>query len=263
MLFIFDLDGVIYRGGEPLPHSAEAVAQLRKQGHIVCFLTNNSACTREFYARKLAGLGIAAEPFDVMTSAYATALYLQENGLSGSRVLVIGEDGLREELSHAGVAFVDGSGEDHADVVVAGIDRSFTYQKLKSAQQAILNGALFVATNRDATYPLEGGAVEPGGGAIVAAIEVASGKTPILIGKPSDYTVRKILEARRVRPENAVIVGDRLDTDTAVGKAIGLTTVLVLTGVTTPQQVAAADPAHTPDIVLPDLQDLPQAVNTL
>jgi len=263
MLFIFDLDGVIYRGGEPVPYSAEAVAQLRKQGHFACFLTNNSACTRAFYAQKLAALGIPAEPSDIMTSAYATALYLQENGLSGSRVLVIGEDGLREELAQAGVTFVDPPAEDRADVVVAGIDRAFTYQKLKAAQQAILNGALFVATNRDATYPLEGGAVEPGGGAIVAAIEVASGRSPVLIGKPSDYTVRRILDSHGVRPEDAVIVGDRLDTDTAVGKAVGLKTVLVLTGVTTPQQVANADPTYTPDIVLPNLQDLPQAISIL
>ncbi|MGQ9524244.1 MAG: HAD-IIA family hydrolase [Armatimonadota bacterium] len=263
MLFIFDLDGVVYRGDEPVPYSAEAVAYLRDQGHYVCFLTNNSACTRTYYSQKLARFGISAEPSDVMTSAYATALRLQEMGLSGARVMVVGEQGLRQELSLAGVRFVEACNGSRADVVVVGIDRTFTYQKLKAAQQAILQGAVFIATNRDATYPLEEGAVEPGGGAIVAAIEVASGRTPILIGKPSDYTVRKILEAHGAQPEDAVIVGDRLDTDIAVGNAVGLKTVLVLTGVSTVQQVSDADPSTTPDLVLPDLRGLSSAIERL
>jgi phosphoglycolate/pyridoxal phosphate phosphatase family enzyme len=260
MLFILDLDGVIYRGSQVLPHAPEAVAQIRSDGHAVFFLTNNSARSRHSYAQKLTAMGVPAHPNEIMSSSYATALYLEEHGMHGCSVLVVGEEGIPAELSLAGVRFVEPTEDAIADCVVVGIDRRITYRKLRAAQHAILNGAKFIATNADATYPLENGGIEPGGGAIVAAIQTCTGTAPIVIGKPQPYSVLKILELTSTPPRNAVIVGDRLDTDIALGRQLGIRSVLVLTGVTTREQVHAAPEEMSPDLVLPDLRNLVAAV---
>jgi phosphoglycolate/pyridoxal phosphate phosphatase family enzyme len=260
MLFVFDLDGVIYRGNQPAPCAAQTVAEIRKSGHLVFFLTNNSAKTRIQYAQKLAEMQIKASPEEIMTSAYATALYLKENGFDGATAFVIGEEGLFAELSPIGVAFAEPSEDCRADVVVVGIDRSINYLKLKSAQQAILHGARFIATNRDATYPLENGRVEPGAGSIVAAVEVASGVSPIVIGKPETYSLEKILGLTGSKPEETVVVGDRIDTDVAMGKTAGVKTVLTLTGVTSREDILELPPHLMPNLVLENLCHLIQAL---
>lgn len=191
-----------------------------------------------------------------MTSSYATALYLKERGACGASVFIVGEEGPRVELSAIGMEIVSDGVDVHVDYVVVGMDRHFTYEKLTKAQQAILNGAQFIATNRDATYPLEGGKVVPGGGALVAAIEVATGVAPVLIGKPEPTAMQKLLNLARTLPEEAVIVGDRLDTDVLVGKRLGAVTVLVLTGVTTEEDLQKAPPERQPDIVIRQLPEI-------
>jgi 4-nitrophenyl phosphatase len=143
---------------------------------------------------------------------------------------------------------------------VVGIDRSINYLKLKSAQQAILHGARFIATNRDATYPLENGRVEPGAGSIVAAVEVASGVSPIVIGKPETYSLEKILGLTGSKPEETVVVGDRIDTDVAMGKTAGVKTVLTLTGVTSREDILELPPHLMPNLVLENLCHLIQAL---
>lgn len=260
MLFVFDLDGVIYRGSAVMPFAAETVSALRSSGHTVFFLTNNSARTRTSYAEKLHGMGIECDVEAVMTSSYATALYLREKGVSGARVLCIGEEGVRVEMEWSGQQPVEPSEDCRADYVVVGIDRQITYLKIKAAQQAILHGAGFIATNRDATYPLENDRVEPGAGAIVAAIEVCSGSTPHLVGKPETYSLDKILELTGTEAKDALMVGDRLDTDILVGKRAGVRTALVLTGLTKRDQVRSLSPERMPDLVLEDLSELRPAL---
>jgi HAD superfamily hydrolase (TIGR01450 family) len=205
-------------------------------------------------------MGVLVDKEHIMTSSYATALYLKERGAQGKTVFVVGERGIREELNAIGMKIVDGDPDNHSvDYVVVGMDRGFTYKKLAKAQQAIIHGAQFIATNRDATYPLEEGRVVPGGGAIVAAIEVASGKSPVLIGKPEPTAVEKLLEMANTSPRETAIIGDRLDTDVLVGKRLGAVTGLVLTGVTTREELNSAPPDLLPDIVvdkLPDLLDI-------
>ncbi|MDH7568221.1 MAG: phosphoglycolate/pyridoxal phosphate family phosphatase [Armatimonadota bacterium] len=257
-LFIFDLDGVIYRGDSVLPYAADAIAALRAAGVSPFFFTNNSTRTRESYARKLSAMGIPARVEEIMTSAYATALYFQEQGLSGSAAYVVGEEGIVDELSRVGVRVVLGEDIEDVQSVVVGLDREFTYHKLLLAQQAIRRGARFIATNGDLTFPIENGKVIPGGGSLVAAVQAASGKTPVVIGKPELYALHKILELTGRQPCETTLVGDRLDTDVLGGRRVGFRTVLVLTGVTTAEEAAQAPAEMRPDRVLSNLSRLPE-----
>lgn len=256
--FIFDLDGVIYRGMEPQPSARETVLALREQGHTVRFYTNNSALSRRSYSAKLAYMGIDTPIEHIMTSSYATALYFVEKGAIGKTVYRIGEAGITEELKAVGMKVIGNEDEPdaHIDFVVVGIDHDFHYRKLARAQRAILHGAQFIATNADATFPLEGGELQPGGGCMVAALQVATGVEPFLVGKPKTYAFMKILELTNTRPENAVMVGDRLDTDVAVGNRAGAESVLVLTGISTREQAETAEDEFRPKRIINTLAEL-------
>jgi len=258
LLWILDLDGVVYRGSERQPYARELILHLRSSGRIVRFLTNKAAHSREDYSRLLTSMGIPTSPEDVMTSGYATALYLAEQGASGRTVYRIGEDGIDKELEGVGLRVInDGDSPDaHVDYVVVGMDRKFNYEKLARAQKAILAGARFIATNEDPTLPVEGGAVLPGAGCMVAAVRAATSVEPIVIGKPETYSVRKILESTSVPPEQAVVIGDRLDTDILAGNRAGTQTVLVLTGVTTREQAETAEGDMRPDRIVETLGEL-------
>lgn len=260
VLWVLDLDGVIYRGNEIQPHAREFVLHIRSSGGLVRFLTNKAAHSREEYAELLTRLGIPTSPDEVMTSGYATALYLAEQGDTRRTVYRIGENGIDHELASFGFRVLkDGEEpEQNVDYVVVGMDRKFTYEKLARAQKAILQGARFIATNLDPTLPVEGGALLPGAGCMVAAVQVATSREPILIGKPNTYPLEKILEATNVSPEQTVVVGDRLDTDILVGKRVGAKTVLVLTGVTSREQAEKAPDEMKPDIIVETLAELIQ-----
>lgn len=255
-LFIFDLDGVIYRGNTAVPYAAEAVDRLRSAGIKIHFLTNNASQTRESFVAKLSGMGIPSTVDEVMNSSYATALWFKEHGHLGKSVLIVGEPGCYELLRREGMDVLEPLEDRHADFVVVGIDRQFNYEKLKWAQQAILKGATFIATNRDPTYPLEGRVI-PGGGSIVAAVATAGLQEPITIGKPSTYTLEKILEITGVPREAVAVVGDRLDTDILVGNRAGLETILVMTGVTTQAEADEAKGDMKPSRIVQDLRELP------
>lgn len=258
LAYIFDLDGVIYRGNEPQPFAREAVQALRDQGHIVRFYTNNSSQTRSDYADKLESMGIPTPVEEIMTSSYATALYFIEKNALGKTVYQIGERGITEELAAVGMNVITNCAESDApiDYVVVGIDRNFHYDKLARAQKAILAGAKFIATNEDPTFPIEGGELMPGGGSIVAAVRTATATQPFVIGKPQTYAFNKILELVGIGPDRAVMVGDRLNTDVAVGNRAGACTVLVLTGVTTREQAEKAVGDQKPDRVIQTLGEL-------
>ena len=254
--FVFDLDGVVYRGEQPLTGAVETIEALRHHGHQVYFFTNNSTQTRTEYASKLRRMGISCDEEHIMTSGFATALYLVEKGARGATVFPIGEGGLRGELNCAGMTLVDDGIREKVDYVVVGLDREFTYEKLMKGHLAITGGAQFIATNRDATFPLEEGLVIPGGGTMVAAIETSTGVKPVVIGKPETYAMCRILDLAGASPDDAVIVGDRLDTDILAGKRIGTTTVIVLTGITSEADIAAAPPELRPNMVIHALPEL-------
>ncbi|MBU7005052.1 MAG: HAD-IIA family hydrolase [Theionarchaea archaeon] len=247
--FVIDLDGVIYLRNELVPRADAFIGELGKAGKGFVFLTNNSSRTREDYVEKLAGFGIEVALNQVVTSAYATCRYLQER-LPGSRVYAVGEEGLRRELAGCGMTVVE---DGTVDVVVVGIDLHFTYEKLKRAANLIRTGARFVSTNRDATYPTEEG-LFPGAGSIVSAIQTASGRRPINIGKPNRRVFDLCLSILGVRPERAASLGDRFETDILGGMKAGMGTIMVLTGVTRPEDVGSL--RTKPDIVVESVGEL-------
>jgi 4-nitrophenyl phosphatase len=249
--YVLDMDGVLYRGHTQLPHARELLDELNAHGIPFIMATNNSMNTPEQYVTKLAGMGITVPAERILTSSLATRGWMQEEYPAGTRVFVIGMDSLHQAIFSGG--YFQPAGTD-AQVVVVGADFGVNYEKLKIATLAIRNGAAFVATNGDKTFPTEEGQI-PGAGSIVAAIEAAGGKAPdIVVGKPSP---RMFLEAARIlgiEPDETGMIGDRLDTDILGAERAGFVTVLVLTGVTRPEELEQST-IHA-DIVLPDLGPL-------
>ena len=224
-LYILDLDGTLFRGSEPLPAAVETVGILRSEGAEVRYLTNNSTQLRETYVQKLDGMGFEVRPDWVYSSAMGAAQLLKG---TLTRAFVVGEEGIVSALGESGIE-VDADPE----AVVVGMCRHFDYDLMNQALQFLLDpGVRFVATNRDATYPLEGSKVVPGAGSIVAGIATASGREPEVVGKPSPFLIEWILRDAGIRPEHALVVGDRLDTDIEAGIRARCAVHLVLSGVT-------------------------------
>ncbi len=253
---IFDLDGVIYRGKTAIPGGSDTLSQLRDQGRQAYFFTNNSTRSRESYVELLAGFGIESDPEHIVTSASLTAEYLQSK-YRRATVLVVGEAGLVEELRRVGVRVVRRRGERTLDAVVVGMDRKITYAKIREAQQALLTGAEFIATNRDATYPIEGGLI-PGAGSVVAAIATAAEREPITMGKPSEWSGKLIARHAGVEPWEALMVGDRIETDIVMGRRAGLWTCMVLTGISSFGEAGARPEEERPHWVIPSIAELPE-----
>jgi glycerol 3-phosphatase-2 len=237
---LFDLDGVLYRGDEPVPGAGEALGRVREQGATIRFLTNNSARTPDEVAGRLERMGIAAAPSEVITSANATAALLHREGATGT-AFVIGERGIRDALAGIGIRVVDGTPK-RADLVVVGWDRDLTYDRLRTAALLIQRGARLVATNADATYPAPDG-LWPGGGAILAAVTTATGATPTVVGKPSRPMFEAAAEDTGAR--HPLVVGDRLDTDIAGAAAMGWDSLLVLTGASRLEDLPASAASPT------------------
>lgn len=267
---LLDLDGVVWLAHHAIPGSVQAIASLRAAGHRVLFVTNNSASTVEEQEAALGAIGIPATG-DVLTSAMAGALLVEP----GERVLVCGGAGVMQAVAHRGAVPVriselgdpaggdsdngatdngatdDGATDDDApfDVVMVGLHRDFDYHGLRRATRAIQRGARLIGTNDDATYPTPDGPI-PGGGAILAAFTVASGVAPVIAGKPYEPMaglVREVVGDRRAR--EAVMVGDRPETDGLFAHTLGCRFALVWSGVTAPGAVVRP----TPDIAMADL----------
>lgn len=221
---LLDLDGVVWRGDEPIPGSAEAIAALHTAGVRVGFLTNNSSAPIDTVVERLQRFGIDAAPEDVLSSALAAAELLQETLAPDARVLACAGPGVVEAVTAGGFTVVD---EPPADAVVVGFHREFDFERLHQASAAVRAGARFVATNRDPTYPVPGG-VLPGAGALVAAVATAAGREPEVAGKPEDAMVRMV---RRHFGSRGVMVGDRPSTDGLLAARLGWPFALVLSGI--------------------------------
>jgi 4-nitrophenyl phosphatase len=221
--------------------------------------TNNSMSTPEAYETKLAAMGIEVPASAVLTSALATRDYLLRTLPDGGGIFVIGMPALREQL-FAGTTFhAVQYAEEQPEAVVIGLDLSFTYDKLKAGHEALQRGARFVATNADSTLPTETGLV-PGAGSIVAALAAASGQTPVVIGKPETPLLETAMARMGTEPHETVMIGDRLDTDILAGARAGTQTVLVLTGVSTREDLALAE--ALPDAIVTDLPALVAALTS-
>lgn len=224
---IVDLDGVVYRGEDPIQGSQEAIERMRRAGKTVRFLTNNATKTREEYSEKLSRMGIPTQPDEVLTSGMATGIYITKT-MKKKRVYAIGSVSLSIELAREGLELVEWQ---RAEVVVTSLDQQFSYQKLYDAMRAVRNGCPLVSTNKDPTVPDEGGFV-PGAGAIASAVEVASGVSSLLVGKPSTIILGVAEGSWGLEKNATLMVGDRLDTDIAAGNSFGWRPILVLTGST-------------------------------
>ncbi len=250
---MLDLDGCIYKGDELIEGAADAICRLRDSGKKVLFLTNNSTRTPKQYSQKLHGMGIEASEGEIFTSSTATARYIAEHG--GKRCMFIGEVGLRAALEGEGLEAHEASAEDPSgcDYIVSGLDTKVTYAKLAAACFAIQGGAKFIATNPDPNLPVPGGFL-PGAGAILSALEAATGRKAIVIGKPSTAIMRMALERLGVTRSEAVMVGDTMKMDILAAKRSGIFSVLVMTGSTTRESLAAS--RLKPDLVLGSIAEL-------
>lgn len=272
--WLFDCDGVLWHGSELLPHALETIELLQKRGKKLIFVTNNSTKSRATYRLKFAKLGFDVSVDDIFCSAYSAAVYLDKviNYPKDKKVLVVGEQGIEDELSALGYSSVMGSDpkfrQDYSEelsatvrrdpevgCVLAGLDTHINYYKLAYAQAQLEDPeTLFLATNIDSTYPSHG-RLFPGAGTVIQAVATASRRQPSAsLGKPSD-TMMDCIKARfEFDPKRAIMVGDRLNTDMAFGRRGGLSTLLVLTGVDT--EAAIADSDVKPDFFASKLGDL-------
>lgn len=256
--FIFDMDGVLYRGTHVLPGVEELFSTLRLRGTQFLLATNNSMASQQAYVERMAKMGVEVDVDQIQTSASVTRDYVRDELPEGSRILIVGMPALAVSiLEDTPFIQVGDDPDEPIDAVVVGLDLDFTYKKLLRASDAIRSGARYIATNADATLPHESG-VQPGAGSIVAAITTASGVTPVVIGKPQTLMMARGVEGLGVLPGEAVMVGDRLDTDVLAGHNAGLQTVLVLTGVSQREDLASAE--VMPDYVFADLPALTQAL---
>jgi 4-nitrophenyl phosphatase len=248
---IVDMDGVLWRGDEPMPGLQHFFAFLRQYDVDFVLATNNSSQLPEQYADKLAHFGVEVPVECVLTSAQAAAAYLADFAPPGTRVYAIGGEGVQRALKQRGFVLTDAE----AAYVVVGWDRQLTWDKLATAALLIHAGAGFIGTNPDTNYPTEQGPV-PGNGAQLAALETTTGVTPVVVGKPEPRMYEDALRRMEAQPETTAVVGDRLDTDVAGGIRAGLATVLVLSGIATEAHLAAS-PVR-PDLVCADIGDLVQ-----
>ncbi len=246
---IIDMDGVLYRGNRLMPGADRLLPWLDQHGIKYVLVTNNSTRTPSQYAEKLRRMGLVVSPGLVLTSSQATASYLQRVAEEGDLVYCIGEDGLRQALAQAGFGF----SEVDPSYIVVGLDTGFTYEKLKRACLAIRAGAGFIATNPDLTFPGEEG-ILPGCGSLIAAIQACTGVAPKVIGKPEPGLLQAAMDMMASQAENTAILGDRLDTDVLGGHRLGITTILILSGVSRPEDAASA--TVKPDYVFWDLPEL-------
>src|SRR5919204_5447549 len=229
--YIMDMDGVIVRGTEVLPGAAEFITRLRETDRKFLVLTNNSIYTPRDLANKLRRMGLDVPDEGVYTSGLATAHFLHSQRPGGT-AYAIGEAGLTTALHDVGYVLT----EHEPDYVVLGETATYSFERITAAIRLILDGARFIATNPDTVGPVEGG-IAPATGSVAALIEKATGVAPYYVGKPNPLMLRSALRTLDVHSEDTVMIGDRMDTDVIMGLESGLETILVLTGVTTREQV--------------------------
>jgi len=274
--WMFDCDGVIWSGDHTIEGAIQVLHTLRSQNKKVIFVTNNAAKSRKKYKSKFDELGIEVHVDEIYPSAYASAVYISSvmKLPKDQKVYVIGMSGIEEELREEGISFIGGT--DPADctlkpfsladftldtkvgAVLCGLDVNINYTKISKAFQYLTRnpGCQFLATNEDSTYPVSGGLL-PGAGSISAPLRYALDKDPISIGKPASTMLDCIKAKVHFDPKRTIMVGDRLNTDILFGQNGGLATLLVMTGVTTEQDITGQDASPIiPDYVTSSIGDL-------
>jgi HAD superfamily hydrolase (TIGR01450 family) len=277
MLLLVDLDGVVYRGAQPVPGVAAVLAARAAAGDDVVYVTNNSMWYRADYVTRLSSMGAPVSPDRIVSSARATALYLRDLEPAVRTALVVGGPGLMHEIGDVGIEVIrsgdaadrwTANGRDAAaatgkvDAVVVGLDLELTYARLAVASEAVRAGARFVATNRDPIYPLEHGFM-PGAGSLVAASVATCGIEPVSIGKPGPLLLQVAAHAVGRDVGDAVMIGDSLITDVPAAVAVGARSVLMLTGITQRGQIEALAEKDRPTAIAADAGELASALERL
>lgn len=262
---IIDMDGVLWHGDQPQPGLTDFFQMLRDAGIRFILATNNASHTQDQYVAKLGRMGVEVTQDEVLTSGMATALYLAEQtDPANTRVFVVGEDGAKQPLLDRGFTLTglyevnNGQTDDRgADVVVCGKDHTLTWDKLATATLNIRAGAKFIGTNGDTTLPTEYG-ITHGNGAILAALEAATGVSPTIIGKPEPIMYRQAMNLLGSDPAETVAIGDRLETDILGAVRTGIRSLMVLTGVSSRDDLKTVD--YQPTWIMPDIRAVTDAL---
>lgn len=273
--FVFDCDGVIWKGNTAIAGAKEALATLRSLNKNIFFVTNNSTRSRKGFKSKFDILGIQASVDEILTSSYAAAVYLDSirfKERDRNKVYIVGDVGIAEELNLVGIQHL--GGREDADkrvnfketfridpaigAVIVGLDTSLNYYKLQYAQLCLNTNpdCLFIATNEDALGHFTESQEWPGAGSIVGAVKGCTGKVPIVVGKPSSILIDQIVHKFGLPVDRMCMVGDRLDTDILFGKRHRMKTCLTLSGVTTSEKLVDVSNQIIPDIVIDSIRDL-------
>ena len=231
--YLIDMDGVLVEGQNAIPGAVDFIERLNAGGHKYLILTNNSRYPPSDLQHRLQAAGIKVEADHIYSSAMATAAFVQAQKPNGT-AYVLGDTGLYQALAGVGYNLTDYD----PDYVILGETESYSYDKIIRAIRLLAAGARFIATNPDPSGPTEHG-LTPACGAVAALIEKATGLSPYFVGKPNPLIMRSALRYLDEHSENAIMVGDRMDTDMKVGLESGLDTILVLTGVTSPEMIAS------------------------
>ena len=250
---IIDMDGVVWKADSPIGDLASTFKRIRERGLKFVFATNNSTKTSEQYVERLAAFGVDVEPWQVITSSQAVAHAVAQKFPSGTKVFMIGEDGIKMALEERGFELVSVENAVKAQVVVMGIDREINFDKVAEATLLVRNGIPFYGTNTDRTFPTPRGEI-PGSGAWISIITTATGIEPIIAGKPFPYLMELSLEKLGTNKDETLVVGDRLETDIAAGQRAGIPCALVLSGVSTKQEADEWRPKV--DVIADDLAAL-------
>ena len=249
---IIDMDGVLWHDSQPLGDLLKIFDQIKTLGFRFILATNNATRTVQEYHEKLAGFGVDLADGQIINAAQAVGIYLSDRYPQDARVFVVGQPSLRQTLEAYGLNVV-GMQATEAEIVVASLDFNLTYEKLRHASLLIQDGAEFFGTNPDATLPTPEGFF-PGSGTVIGALEIASGKKAKIIGKPEPLLYEMALKRLEVTPDEALAVGDRLETDIAGAQAAGIHTVLVLSGASTLSQAENYHPQ--PELIVQNLTKL-------
>jgi 4-nitrophenyl phosphatase len=260
---IIDMDGVLWHGAKPMPGLLDFFQMLEKRRLRYILATNNASHTPAQYVDKLAAMGINISEHQIVTSGTATAAYLAErNDPAATRVFIVGEDGLRLPLLQYGFTLTDlyeinnpASPKAGADIVICGKDETLTWDKLATATLNLRAGAQFIGTNGDTTLPTELGVIH-GNGAILAALQTATGMAPTIIGKPEPIIYRQALRLLEVTADETLAIGDRLETDILGAHRAGLRSIMVLTGISSREDLNGSD--YQPTWVMQDISEITQ-----
>ena len=247
--FILDMDGTIYLGNELFSFTKDFLKKVEETGREYYFFTNNSSKSQQDYIEKLERFGIRIKSQQMMTSTHVISRYLKQH-YEGKSVYVVGTPSLIQEFQYFDMNLT----EEDPDIVLLGFDTTLNYEKLKKACQYIRNGCIYFGMNEDLNCPMEGGTFIPDCGSMARLIEASTGRFPEFFGKPSKYTLDYIIKETGCKPEEIAIVGDRLYTDIAVADGSEVTSILVLSGESSREDVEKSD--IKPDYIVKDLSEI-------